>query len=199
MSKKSNRDGDRLPPFVPLYRETLKSPAYRQASFGARALFTALRMRCVKNNGHVYLSQRDAGEDLGHKDRNAIANWFRELQHYGLIVQTEAAALGVDGKGKAPHWRITDMPTRNGSGQLDAATKDFLHWDGVLFKPHVAPSRRWNARKQTGLKKQNPGLHVATTVDCTLQPPLDCTLQPPNGGSGCDGESIRARRGGCDV
>jgi hypothetical protein len=185
-SRKSRNDGDRLPPFVPLFRETLKAPAWRQLSFGARALFTALRMRCVKNNGHVYLSQRDAGEELGHIRRNDIANWFRELVHYGFIVQTEGASLGIDGKGKAPHWRITDMPTRNGNGQLDAATRNFLHWDGVLFEPHVRPSRRWDARKQTTLAKQNPGRHVRTTVGVTSGPEVDDTSVPPDDGSGTD-------------
>ena len=190
MSRKSRISPDKLPPFVPLFRETLKSPAYRQLSFGAMALFTALRMRCVKNNGHVYLSQRDAEEELGHTNRNDIANWFRELQHYGLIVMTEVAALGVDGKGKAPHWRITDMPTRNGNGELNAATKDFLRWDGVLFEPHVRPSRRWNARKQAALKKQNPGRHVFTTVDGTCSPEVDGTWSPPDEESGGNVPSI---------
>jgi len=192
MSRKS-RSSERLQGrFVPLFYETLTSRAYRQLSFGARALFTALRMKCVKNNGHVYLSQRDAAEALGNKDRNAIANWFRELQHYGFTVQTEAAALGIEGKGKAPHWRITDMPTRNGNGEVIPATKEFLHWDGVLFEPHVAPSRRWNSRKQDNVKKQNPGLHVQATVDCTCKPSLDSTCKPPEDGSGCNGESISA-------
>jgi hypothetical protein len=194
MRRKNSRDGgDRLPPFIPSFRETLNSPAYLQLSFGARALLTALRGRCGKNsNGHVYLSLRDAAEDLGHKDRNGISNWFRELAHYGFIVMTSAAALGVDGKGKAPHWRITDAPTRNGNGQLDTATKEFLHWDGVLFEPHVAPSRRWNSSKQATIKKQNPGLHVAATVDCTCQPGVDCTCQPPEDGSGCNVQPISA-------
>ena len=185
--------------FFPMFHETLGSPAYKQLSFGARALLTALRKRCVKNNGHVYLSLREAGKELGHKDRSDIANWYRELQHYGFIVETEAASLGVDGKGKATHWRITDMPTRNGRGELELATKDFLRWDGVLFEPHVAPSRRWNARKQAALKKQNPGLHVGTTVDSTSVPVVDSTSVPPNGGSGCNGESISAQLGGTNV
>ena len=174
---------DKLPPFVPLFRETLATPAYRQLSFGARALLTALRTHCVKNNGHVYLSLRDAGEEIGHRSRNDIANWYRELAHYGFIVQTEAASLGVDGKGKATHWRITDLPTRKGNNELESPTKDFLRWDGVVFEPHVAPSRRWNARKQAALKKQNPGLHVGTTVDCTLVPEVGCTFVPPSDGS----------------
>ena len=161
MRKKKYRENN-LPPghWAPVYAETVRSAAYKQLSFGARALLTSLCLRCVKNNGHTYLSQRDAEEELGRASRNDIANWYRELQHYGFIVQTEAAALGVDGKGKAPHWRLTHMPTRNGSGDLDNPTKDFLRWDGEVFVPHVRPSRKWSARKVTALKKQNLGLHV---------------------------------------
>ena len=171
--------------WTPMFHETLMSLAYRQLSFGARALFTALHRRCVKNNGHVYMSQRDAAEELNHKNRNDIANWFRELQHYGFIVLTEAASLGVDGKGKATQWRLTELPTRKGNNELVRATKDFLRWDGVAFVPHVAPSRKWNPTKAVVAKKQNPGLNVGTTVDSTSVPSLDCTLVPlgPVGGT----------------
>jgi hypothetical protein len=185
MSYKKKK-GERLPDFVPSFKETLKSPAYRALSFGARALLLALKGRCYQNNSHVYLSQRDAGEDLGHKNRNDIANWFRELEHYGFIVQTEAASLGVDGKGKAPHWRITDLPTRSRDGGLDPATKGFLRWDGMVFEPHVRRSRRWNAGKQAALKKQNPGRHVRTAVDDTSVPEVDVTSVPLDEGSGTD-------------
>jgi hypothetical protein len=167
MSRKSKGEKIRGQ-FSPFFHETARSAAYRQLSFGARALFTALRLRCFRNNGHVYLSQRDAEEELGRGNRNDIANWYRELEHYGFIVKTEAASLGVDGKGKATHWRITDLPTWNGGGEVKLATKDFLRWDGTVFEPHVPPSRRWSARKQATLKKQNPGLHVATTLDSTF-------------------------------
>jgi hypothetical protein len=194
-----NKFPDKLPPFVPLFRETLKSLAWRQLSFGARALFTALRGRCHHNNGHVYLSQRDAEEELGRCTRNDIANWCRELAHYVFIVQTEAASLGVYGKGKAPHWRITDLPIRNGNGQLDPATKDFLKWDGVVFEPHVRPSRRWNARKQASLKKQNPGRHVAATVDGTSEPVVDGSSPPLVPGSGTNVPPISADQTGCNV
>jgi hypothetical protein len=198
-SRKSRDGGEKLPPFVPLLHETRKSPAYRQLSFGGRALFTALSARCFKNNKHVYLSQRDAEEELGHKDRNDIANWFRELVHYGFIVQTKGASLGVDGKGKAPHWRITDMPTRNADGGLDTATREFLRWDGVVFEPHVRPSRRWNPLKKAALKKQNPGRHVATTVDGTVPPVVGGTSPPPEDESGGHVPSISARLGGGHV
>jgi hypothetical protein len=197
----SKRKGsyEKLPPFVPLFRETLASPAYRQLSFGSRALLTALRAHCVKNNGHVYLSLRDAGEEIGHQNRNDLANWFRELEHYGFIVQTQAGSLGIDGKGKAPHWRITDMPTRKDNNELASGTKDFLHWDGTVFEPHVRPSWRWNARKEAALKKQNPGRDVRTTVDVTFVPGVDVTFVPPNHRSGTDVTPIQDNRSGTDV
>jgi len=174
-----------------VFDEVILSPAWKQMTFGARLLYFELRRRFHNNNGHIYCSQREAGEALGHKDRTAIANWFRELQHYGFIVQTEAPCLGVDGKGKSTHWRLTELPTRNKNGaELDAATKDFLRWDGEVFKPHVRPSRRWKDSKQDGMKKQNPGRHVPTTVDGTYQPGVGGTYQPLDEESGCDVPSI---------
>jgi hypothetical protein len=179
MSRK-HRQEKRLPPFVPLFVETLGSAAWKQTSFGARALFIALRKRCFKNNGHVYLSLRDASEELGHKDRNHIANWYRELEHYGFLVKTEGASLGVDGKGKAPHWRFTDLPVRAGNGELKDATRDFLRWNGTVFEPHVRPSWKWNARKAAALKKQNPGRDVAAKVGVTFIPEVGVTFIPPD-------------------
>jgi hypothetical protein len=182
-----------------MMHETAKSPAFKQLSFGARALFMALKMRCVHNNGHVYLSQRDAEMDLGRGSRRDIANWYRELEHYGFIVKTEAASLGVDGKGKAPHWRITEMPTKCSGGELKDGTKDFLHWDGTVFEPHVAPSRRWNSRETATVKKQDPGLHVATTVDSTSSPLVGCTLVPLSGATATNVESISDDRTATNV
>jgi hypothetical protein len=195
-SRKSNGEMVRAGQYVPLRFETLRSPAYKQLSFGARALFTALRMRVVKNNGRVYLSQRDAEEELGRGSRNDIANWFRELVHYGFIVQTAGASLGVDGKGKATRWRITDLPARDNKHSLVAATDDFAHWNGEVFVPHIAPSRRWNGRKSTALKKQNPGLHVESGADCTCKPLVDRTLSPLNGEVDSNVQPIRLHQGG---
>ena len=183
-----------------MMHDTHKSPAFKQLSFGARALFVALKMRCVKNNGHVYLSLRDAGEEIGHKDRNDLSDWYRELEHYGFIVKTEAASLGVDGKGKAPHWRITDMPTRGGGGgEIKDSTKDFLRWDGTVFEPHVRPSRKWNSGKKAALTKQNPGRHVPTTVDGTFLREVDGTSLPLEGGGGSDVTPISVQSSGSDV
>lgn len=117
-------------PFVMVIRETLDSPAWRAMSHGARSLFVALKRRYnanFKNNGRIFLSQRDAMKEIG-SGFSQIVRWFRELQHYGFIVQTAAGHLGVDGKGKAPHWRLTEV-----GYTTDPPTRDFLRWDGLRF------------------------------------------------------------------
>jgi hypothetical protein len=68
--------------------------------------------------------------------------WYRELQHYGFIVQTRAGSLGLDGKGKAPHWRLTELPHEDVVEVLGgttkrtrfSATKEYLIWDGTVFR-----------------------------------------------------------------
>jgi hypothetical protein len=164
MSKKQ------LPPFIALFRETLVSPAWRNTSHGARSLYTALKAKWssnLKNNGRIYLSQRDAMKELG-SNRTYIARWFRELQHYGFIVMTTPGCLGVDGKGKAPHWRLTEC----GYGE-NPATRDFNRWDGSKFQDRKRQS-----------KKQNPGPQTGATLDHKLVPVVDHKLVPPSEASG---------------
>jgi len=119
------RHRERVSPFVMVLIDTLDAPAWRAMSLGARMLYIALRRR---NNGRIFLSQRNAAKELG-SHHNEIARWFRELRYYGFIVMTAPGALGVDGKGKAPCWRLTD------AGYMrDLPTRDFLRWDGRHFK-----------------------------------------------------------------
>jgi hypothetical protein len=165
MSRKKGDKG-RLPPFVPLLCETAKTPAFKMLSFGARWLFMGLTAQLKNdnsNNGRVFLSQRKAAEWLGRKDRTEIANFYRELEHYGFLVKTSAGCLGVEGKGKAPHYRVTDRKACNGRGEIEPPTGEFLRWDGTVFEPHKRPSRRWNADKAEALKNRIP--------DGTYQPP----------------------------
>jgi hypothetical protein len=126
----------RLPPFVPLIRTTLASPAWKQLSFGARCLYVVLRSYLRNdslNNGKVFRSYRDAANDLGTKSIRSVQRWYRELAHYGFIVMTTGPCLGVDGEGIAAHWRITECPTFDAKGTYIAATRDFDRWDGVPF------------------------------------------------------------------
>jgi len=62
------KDKGRLPPFVPLDQEVMNSPAWRAMSYGARWLYVHLKRRWSfkqKNNGRIYLSQRNAREEMG--------------------------------------------------------------------------------------------------------------------------------------
>ena len=73
-----------------------------------------------------------------------VARALRELKHYGFVVMTEHGCLGVEGKGKAPHWRLTELGYMH-----DPPTKEFMKWDGELFHEQKSP-------KYYPRKKQNP-------------------------------------------
>jgi hypothetical protein len=135
MTNKRRTKG-KLPPFVPVIRTTLASPAWKQLSFGARALYVVLRsyLRVDNlNNGKVFRSYREAAADLGTSSKRSIHRWFRELEHYGFIIKTTGACLGVDGDGIAAHWRLTECSSYDAKGTHIAATRDFERWDGTLF------------------------------------------------------------------
>jgi hypothetical protein len=135
----SRRDKGKLPPFVPLLKSTLDAPAWKALSHGARSLYVALKRRYninSHNNGRLFVSQRDAAKEIG-SHHNEIARWFRELEFYGFIVKTRGGGLGLDGHGKAPHWRLTELGYVNDP----RPTKDFERWDGEKFKDRKTESR----------------------------------------------------------
>jgi hypothetical protein len=141
------RRGERLPPFVPLLIETLDTPAWRAMSHGAQMLYVALKRRYsikLHNNGRIFLSQRMAAKELN-SHHNQIARWYRELQHYGFVVLSQAGCLGVEGKGKAPRWRVTELGYRG-----DVATRDYNRWDGAPFVDQKKSRARKTARSVTG-------------------------------------------------
>jgi hypothetical protein len=167
-----SRDKGRLAPFVPLDQEVMRSTAWRATSFGARWLYVHLKRRWSfkqKNNGRIFLSQRDAQEEIG-GSRDSISRWFRELQHYGFIVMTHAGGLGVNGKGKAPHWRLTELEApggRNGDTWM-LATKDFNRWDGTKFQDDrgkVKRTRKWRSRRGAKLVWSTPTITEVTDPD----------------------------------
>jgi len=161
-----SRHRSKLPPFVPLLRETLDSAAWGAMSHGARSLYVALKRRYnsdFHNNGKIYLSLRDASQEIG-SGREEIVRWFRELQHYGFIVLTQAGYLGLDGKGKAPHWRLTEC-----GYMKDPPTRDFMKWDGVKFKhPRRAARSKTESRTAKAVqggteRRSTPGTERRST------------------------------------
>jgi hypothetical protein len=158
----------RLAPFVPLDQEVMRSPAWRATSFGARWLYVHLKRRWSfkqHNNGRLFLSHRDVKAEIG-GHRDSISRWFRELQHYGFIIMTNAGGLGVDGKGKAPHWRLTELEApggRNGN-TLMLPTKDYLKWNGTRFRDDRGDVKR-AANRRTKLPWSTPIRTEETDLD----------------------------------
>lgn len=138
MSKKNK---NKQPPFVALYRTTIKSKAWKVMSVGARATFFALAYNYNTNmQNAVYLSARTGSKELGvHKD--TVTKWLRELEFYGFIALVEKGTIGVYGYGRATTYRLTDRPHAGTS-----PTYNFQSWTGEIFDP----------------KKQNPVLMART-------------------------------------
>jgi hypothetical protein len=162
MSKGHRDKGSIEGPFVPLLVNTMKSKAWRTMSPYASRLYIALKARYsfkIKNNGRIYLSARTAAEETGF-NKSTVVRAFHELAHYGFIVMTEPGCLGLNGRGKAPHWRLTELGYMG-----DPPTRDFMRWDGTVFcRP----------------KKQNPVRPDGT--DCTAGrdiPVYGRTVQSP--------------------
>jgi hypothetical protein len=186
MSKKN--DKGRLPPFTPLLHATLDAPAWRAMSYGAGWLYVALKRRA--NSGpRAYISYRDAIAVLA-CSRGKLREWFAELEHYGFIRLHAHGCLGTEGKGKAPHWRLTEKgQTSKASpeGLFEPPPNDFLKWDGTLFDPkpyresHNKGRRTWTDDK---IKKQNPVSYVGNTPFPTSGTPPVPTSEPPQAESG---------------
>jgi hypothetical protein len=135
---KDRKDKGRIHgPFVPWLIDTSTAPAWLAMSAHARVVYMALKARYsikARNNGRIYLSVRQAAKETGF-NKDMGARCLRELAYYGFIVMTNPGCLGVDGKGKAPHWRLTEL-----GYMTDPPTKDFLKWDGVIFHEQRRPS-----------------------------------------------------------
>jgi hypothetical protein len=134
MSRKHNKN--RLAPFVPLLISTLESAAWRAMSHGARSLYVAIKRRVPGGRNRAYLSYGDAAKEIG-CGKTQVSVWYEELEHYGFIVMVQPGCLGFDGKGKAPHWRLTELgqTSRSTADELpEVPSRDFQNWDGTKFK-----------------------------------------------------------------
>jgi hypothetical protein len=147
----------KLPPFVPLHNETTECDAWRAMSHGARSLFWAIKRKMYHNNGNCFLAIRNACEMIG-SSKEQVARWFEELEHYGFIVMTKPPSLGVNGKGRAARWRITELEVKNDAGNVIAPTRDYLRWNGVKFRRSPVPPHKRNDVPENRYKekKQNP-------------------------------------------
>jgi len=188
-----NRDIKLRGQFIPAFLETRRTPAWKAMSMGARELYMTLRghhfVGLKNNNGRIFLSERDAMEEMGATNRKSIRRWFRELEHFGFIVKTAEHHLGVDGKGKAAQWRLTELETPLADSK--EATLDYKRWDGTPFNGNQA----WRGRGQKP-KKQNPGGETTSRVGAKQPPVLGAKQPPPDYRSGGETTSISAPQSG---
>jgi hypothetical protein len=129
--------------FTPMLHETMDCAAWKQLSHPAKWLYVLLKRRHMSGKNTAWLSFRDAGKELRASNRK-IATLFDELVHYGFIVKVRHGVLGVEGKGMATVWRLTELGTtgkQSATGLLEPPTKDYLKWYGVFFEPRKTESR----------------------------------------------------------
>lgn len=192
----SKKDKGRLPQFVPLLHATMDFTAWRELSHGAQALYVALKRRVPRDRNQGFLSFRHARTQLKASPRK-IAEWFNELEHYGFIVLAQHGCLGVEGRGKSPHWRLTELGTTSrtsADGLPEAPTRDFLKWDGVVFESY----RDARTPGSYGCTKQNPvtdGGYTPLPTGVTVALPTGVT---PKSQSVTDGVHIESVEGVTD-
>jgi hypothetical protein len=158
---RSNRDKGRMPDFVALYKATMKTPAWKVMSHGAKSLYVALKSRHNTNlQNAVFVSTRIAAKELG-SNKDSITRWLQELQHYGFIVVLTPGHLGVEGKGKAPRVRLTDCWHLG-----KPPTRDFEYWNGTKFR-----QKKQNPVPETGdTASPKPGTVVSPKLGTAPHP-----------------------------
>ena len=190
------RNKGRLGPFVPVTKDTMKAEAWKALSHGARSLYIVLKARYNgKLQNAVYVSSRIAVEELGcHSHRDNVLRWFRELQYYGFIVMVSLPHHGLNGHGKAAHYRLTEEWYLG-----KPPTRDYLNWGGELF--HEQKSPEFYQRKGSKFyqqKNRSRGTDVRTTLVQTCVP-VDAQLRPEMPESGTDVRAIFQYSTGTDV
>jgi hypothetical protein len=182
--KPRNNKG-RLAPFVPLTKETMKTEAWKALSHGARSLYSVLKGRYnTKLQGAVYVSSRLAQEELGrHSHRTKILSWYRELEYYGFIRMVSLPHHGLNGHGRAAHYRLTEEWYLG-----EKPTRDFLHWNGEVFHEQKSPSHYQR-------KNRNRGTDGCTTLVQTGVP-VTAQSEPETAESGTDACTMYRDGGG---
>ena len=170
---------NKLPPFIPLHKETLRTPAWKALTMGARMLYVHLRGRHFtgfnNNNGRIFLSERDALEELGATNRESIRRWFRELEHFGFIVKTAEHHLGVEGKGKAAQWRLTELEAPLVDPKEPTCDYKKMGRDAIQRQPSLARSRS-EAQKTESRTRNN----VQDGRETTSSPGRETTSTSPS-------------------
>ncbi|WP_417240594.1 helix-turn-helix domain-containing protein [Celeribacter halophilus] len=170
---RDKRNEARQPQFAKWIKAHRMLPAWKALTFPARDAYFHLAVRCMaetavkngkvrNNNGEVFRSLRDLAEDMGCTVKTAGAA-LADLQAKGWIVCTNPWVRGVDGKGKAAHFRLTMMPT-----EKRPPTAEPKHWEPAhdypvtVYRGYLPKPR--NQRTANLSRKQNPPPDSGTVV-----------------------------------
>lgn len=177
MSKRKQNKG-RQPHWISVFKITWKSAAWKMLSVGARALYVELAANYNTNaQNSVFMSARTGAKRLN-ADKDCITKWMRELEHYGFIAKVSGAFLGLDGEGKAAHYRLTDR----WYGQKEP-TYDFQNWTGEIFEPKKQNPVRKNRtpcpeKPDIGVNGKNGKNGNNRPEKPDIDPPADCPEKP---------------------
>jgi DNA-binding transcriptional MocR family regulator len=128
---------------------------------GPRALYIEFRRRFNGgNNGHIFLSHRDAAKALN-MGRDTVSRYFKDLIERGFIVVTKGHFLGPEGIGQSTHYRLTEKAHKS-----KPATKDFMKW-------------RQSKKQKPRRKIQHPMAGKSETPCRQIQPLNDLMSENP--------------------
>lgn len=137
---------------VQLAEWVMASEAWATMPIGPRALYIELRRRFNGgNNGHIFLSHRDAANALN-MGRDTVSRYFKDLIERGFIVVTKGHSLGPEGIGQSTHYRLTEE-----AYESKPATKDFMKWrQSKKQKPRRKIQHRMAGKSNRGCRKNQP-------------------------------------------
>jgi hypothetical protein len=168
----SRKNKQKQPNFVALYRHTIKSPAWRAMSVGARAAYVLLASNYnTRMQNAVYLSVRTGSKELG-VNKDTVTKWLHELEFYGFIALVQHGSIGVYGYGRATQYRLTDRPHAGAP-----PTQDFQKWAGEIFEPKKQDPVRLS--RTPCPKKPDIEKSVPTKTLCPIEPDIETATDCP--------------------
>lgn len=161
-TNKTGRNDKREEHYAKMHRRTMETPAWRDLSTTAQALYPWLVLEWHgpqwNNNGMVQLSVRQAAHRLG-VSVNAAARAFHDLQAKGFIVAREVACLGIDGSARSTSFEITELAMRGTEGI--SGRKLYVQWSPGNDHPVRKPNTN-NPEGRNGERTQNPVIEMMT-------------------------------------
>jgi len=146
-------------------------PAWRALSMPAREIYHWLKIDCYgKRNGSVYKAPERLAELAGCNVKTVRAA-LADLQAKGFLLCTKLPARGSDGTRHTAHWRLTMLPTMQGTKQIPPTGEAAAWSEGNDFhvKAYFKSSRAKRKGDASRFEKQKPtpqsGLRRLHNVD----------------------------------